>query len=115
MDHFARVQFDDEEGEQGAKEEIRDGERRRRPRSLWRDCVSRSSSSARVALQCAQVSYTSGSCGRLTRRPSLRNSPRIRSAPHRRLLLAISLIKATVSGDILGLVEAALDLYFQYS
>jgi len=50
-----------------------------------------------------------------TRRPSLSNSPRILSAPHSRLSLAISLIKATVSGDILGLVEAALDLYFQYS
>ena len=27
MDHFARVQFDDEEGEQRAKEEIRDWEK----------------------------------------------------------------------------------------
>jgi len=50
-----------------------------------------------------------------TRRPSLSNSPRILSAPHSRLSLAIYLIKATVSGEILGLVEAALDLYFQYS
>ena len=35
------------------------------------------------------------------------------SALHKRLLLAISLIKATVSAEIFGLVEAALDLYFQ--
>jgi len=27
VDHFARVQFDDEEGEQRAEEEIRDGEK----------------------------------------------------------------------------------------
>jgi len=40
---------------------------------------------------------------------------RIRSAPHSRLSLAISLIKATVSGEIFGLESAALDLYFQYS
>src|SRR5260221_7221821 len=51
----------------------------------------------------------------LTRSPSLSNSPRMRSAPHRRLSLAISLIKVTVSWDILGVVEAALDLYFQKS
>jgi hypothetical protein len=31
------------------------------------------------------------------------------------LSLAISLIKATVSGEIFGLGDAALDLYFQYS
>ncbi len=47
--------------------------------------------------------------------PSLRNSPRIRSAPQRRFCTAISLIKATVSAEIFGLADAALDLYFQYS
>src|SRR5215470_12711608 len=47
--------------------------------------------------------------------PSLSNSPLIRSAPHSRLSLAISLIKATVSGEILGVRVAALDLYFQKS
>jgi len=50
-----------------------------------------------------------------TRMPSLRSSPRIRSAPHSRLSLAISLIKATVSEDILGVGAAALDLYFHKS
>ena len=50
-----------------------------------------------------------------TRMPSLSHSPRIRSAPQSRLLLAISLINATVSAGIFGLAEAALDLYFQYS
>src|SRR5258708_24018767 len=50
-----------------------------------------------------------------TRMPSLSNSPRIRSAPQSRLVLAISLINATVSAEIFGLAEAALDLYFQYS
>jgi len=47
------------------------------------------------------------------RMPSLSSSPRIRTAPHSRLSLAISLINATVSADILGVGEAALDLYFQ--
>ena len=47
--------------------------------------------------------------------PSLRNSPRIRSAPHRRFCPAISLINATASTEIFGLADAALDLYFQYS
>jgi len=50
-----------------------------------------------------------------TRMPSLSNSPRMRSAPHRRLSLAISLIKSTVCWEILGAREAALDLYFQKS
>jgi hypothetical protein len=47
--------------------------------------------------------------------PSLRNSPRIRSAPHKRLFLAISLINATVSAAIFGLGAVALDVYFQNS
>jgi len=47
--------------------------------------------------------------------PSLRNSPRMRSAPHNRLSLAISSIKATVSAEILGVAEVALDLYLQKS
>jgi hypothetical protein len=49
-----------------------------------------------------------------TRRPSLSNSPRIRSAPYSRLSLAISLINSTVSVEIFGLGAAALDVYFQY-
>ena len=50
-----------------------------------------------------------------TRMPSLSNSPRIRSAPHSRLFLAISWINAMVSAEILGVAEMALDLYFQKS
>ena len=50
-----------------------------------------------------------------TRRPSLSHSPRIRSAPHRRLSRAISLINSTVSVEIFGLGTAALDVYFQYN
>ena len=50
-----------------------------------------------------------------TRMPSLRSSPRIRSAPQSRLSLAISCIKATVSAEIFGVGEVALDLYFQKS
>jgi hypothetical protein len=50
-----------------------------------------------------------------TRMPSLSNSPRIRSAPHSRLSLAISSIKEIVSWEILGVREAALDLYLQKS
>ncbi len=46
--------------------------------------------------------------------PSFRSSPRIRSAPQSRLSLAISLIKAIVSGATLGLREVALDFRFQY-
>jgi len=49
------------------------------------------------------------------RMPSLSNSPRMRSAPHSRLSLAISLINAMVSAEILGLAEVALDLYFHKS
>ena len=44
---------------------------------------------------------------------ALSNSPRRRSAPHSRLLLAISLIKEMISGEIFGLAEAPLGLYFQ--
>src|SRR5215471_13058702 len=47
--------------------------------------------------------------------PTLSSSPRMRSAPHSRLSLAISWIRATVSWEILGLREAARDLYFQKS
>jgi len=47
--------------------------------------------------------------------PSLRNAPRRRSAPQRRFCTAISLMKATVSAEIFGLADAALDVYFQYS
>jgi len=47
--------------------------------------------------------------------PSLSNSPRMRSAPHNRLSLAISWIKEIVSWEILGVREVALDLYFQKS
>ena len=50
-----------------------------------------------------------------TRIPNLSNAPRIRSAPHSRLSLAISLMKATISADILDLRVAALDVYFQKS
>jgi len=50
-----------------------------------------------------------------TRLPNLSNSPRIRSAPHSRLSLAISLIKATISAVIFDLRAAALDVYFQKS
>ncbi len=50
-----------------------------------------------------------------TRLPNLSNSPRIRSAPHSRLSLAISLIKATDSAVIFDLRAAALDVYFQKS
>jgi hypothetical protein len=50
-----------------------------------------------------------------TRRPSLSNSPRIRWAPHSRLSLAISLIKATISADSFGLRAADLDVSFQKS
>ena len=39
----------------------------------------------------------------------------MRSAPHSRLSLAISWIKATVSAEIFGAAEVALDLYFQKS
>ncbi len=65
MDHFARVQFDNEEGEQRAEEEIGDWETRRRPRSAQYECGRRSSSFALVALQCAEVSCPSGSCASL--------------------------------------------------
>ncbi len=39
----------------------------------------------------------------------------MRSAPHSRLLLAISCIKATASAEIFGVAEVALDLYFHKS
>ncbi len=39
----------------------------------------------------------------------------MRSAPHSRLLLAISCIKVTVSAEILGVAEVVLDLYLHKS
>ncbi len=48
-----------------------------------------------------------------TRMPTLSNSPRIRSAPHSRLSLAMALINSMVSAEILGVAELDLDLYFQ--
>jgi hypothetical protein len=44
---------------------------------------------------------------------SFNNSPRIRLAPHSRLCSAISLMKATVSRDILGLRARTFDLRLQ--
>src|SRR5260221_8730901 len=61
MDYFARVQFDNEEGKQQAKEEISDWKRRRRPRFLWQDGARRWTSSVLVAWQCAPVACISGS------------------------------------------------------
>ena len=61
MDYFARVQFDNEEGKQRAKEEISDWKRRRRPRFLWQDGARRWTSSVLVAWQCAPVACISGS------------------------------------------------------
>ena len=48
-----------------------------------------------------------------TQIPSLSNSPRMRSAPQSRLLLAISLINAIVSGEIFDCLASAFDLCFQ--
>jgi hypothetical protein len=60
-----------------------------------------------------RAACTSGSCGRHTRIPSLGNSPRMRSAPQSRFLLAISLINAIVSGESFGCLESVFDLCFQ--
>jgi hypothetical protein len=48
-----------------------------------------------------------------TRISSLRNSPRMRSAPQSRLFIAMSLINAMVSVDSFGCLESAFDLCFQ--
>jgi hypothetical protein len=90
MYHFARVQFDDKEGIERPEKQVGNRETRHRPRSAQHACLGRFSNSGLVALQCVLVACISGSCGRQTRRPSLSNSPRIRSAPHSRLSLAIS-------------------------
>ena len=66
IDHPPRVQFDDEESEKRAEEEVSDWETRRRPRSLWHGCARRSSSSGLLVESYVPVSYISGSCGRLT-------------------------------------------------
>jgi hypothetical protein len=44
-----------------------------------------------------------------TRMPTLSSSPRMRSAPHRRWSRAMVWIKATVSAEILGCLEAGFD------
>jgi hypothetical protein len=62
MDHFAGVQFDHEEGEQPAEEEVRDRQARRKPRSACCGCVGTCSTSVLVALWCARLSYTSEWC-----------------------------------------------------
>jgi hypothetical protein len=49
VNHSARVQFDQEEGEQRTGEEIGDRQARRTPRSAGHACVRRSSRSALVA------------------------------------------------------------------
>ena len=46
--------------------------------------------------------------------PSLSNSPRMRSAPHKRLSRAMVWINVTVSAAILGFLEAGLDRCRQY-
>src|SRR5258706_3122036 len=50
-----------------------------------------------------------------TRISSLSNSPRIRSAPQSRLLLAISLINAMVSAATFACADFAFDFCFQKS
>jgi hypothetical protein len=60
------VQFDDEEGEQRMEEKVSYWETRRRPRSALHGCVRKCSTSVPLARRGAQISCTSGRCGRQT-------------------------------------------------
>ena len=79
-----------------AEQEVSHLEAHRKPKFPLHDCGEKFSSSVPMIEAGAHVACTFGSCGRHTRRPSLSNSPRIRSAPQSRLFLAISLINAMV-------------------
>ncbi len=62
MDHLARWQFDDEEGEERTEEQVGDLQAHRRPRYPRHDCEGRSPSSAHVVESCAPVSCISEWC-----------------------------------------------------
>jgi hypothetical protein len=62
VDHFARLQCDDEEGKKRSKEQISDRKARRRPRPERRGCAGRSPTSGLVAGVYEQPSCTSEWC-----------------------------------------------------
>ena len=62
MDHLARWQFDDEEGEERTEEQVGDLQAHRRPRYPRHDGEGRSPSSAHVVESCAPVSCISEWC-----------------------------------------------------
>jgi hypothetical protein len=59
VDHSARLQFNNEEGEKRAEKQVSDWETRHRPRSAQHECVRRYSTSVLVARPGARVSCTS--------------------------------------------------------
>src|SRR6266516_2205637 len=113
VDHSARMQLDNEEGEKRAEEEVSD-----RKKIAGPDLLSMRVQEG-VPLLSSWRGLAHGSHVLLNspladvKTEALSNSPRMRSAPHSRLLVAISLIKEIVSGEIFGVAEAPLDLYFQ--
>ncbi len=62
VEHFPRLQFDDEEGKERSKEQISDQKARRRPRPERRGCAGRSPTSGLVAGVYEQPSCTSEWC-----------------------------------------------------
>jgi hypothetical protein len=112
MKDLTRLPFDEEEGEKWTQEEVRYRQEIASPyvfcmmaqkglaglatRALWTDLL-------HLLLIVRFLAWIS----------SLRSSPRIRSAPHSRLVAAICLIKLIVSGESLGLHECLFDLRFQ--
>ncbi len=60
MDHSSRLEFDDEEGKEGAKEEIRHRKARHKPRCLGHGCAGMSSTSVLLAAGRERTSCTSG-------------------------------------------------------
>jgi hypothetical protein len=107
------MQLDNEEGEKRAEEEVSDRKKIAGPDLLSMRVQEGVPllSSWRGQAQGSHVLLNSPLADVKTE--ALSNSPRMRSAPHSRLLVAISLIKEIVSGEIFGVTEAPLDLYFQ--
>jgi hypothetical protein len=60
MDHFARVQVDDEERKERTEQQVGDWQARHRPRSAQHGCAGRSSSSVPLAESSAPVACPSG-------------------------------------------------------
>jgi hypothetical protein len=84
VDYPAFLQLNDEEGKERAKKEVRYWQEVASP-ALVRMIVQEGGPASLRKSVCAHVASTFGSCVLRREFPSFRNSPRMRSAPHKRL------------------------------